>query len=78
MSSCEKCWSNAGGDPQRYGELLETPKCTPEEQAGPGAAFCPVCNRVTLHQYTHMCMNGCYKGITAAQRSKANPQGEPK
>ena len=35
--TCEKCWSDAGGNAERYLELLaerrETP-CTPREQAG--------------------------------------------
>jgi hypothetical protein len=56
MSSCERCWSMAGGDSERYHELLKASDCTPEQQAGPGAAFCVRCNRVTLHQYTKQCM----------------------
>lgn len=61
MSSCEKCWRDSeGGD--RYQEMLESRSdnpCTPEEQAGPGAGKCPVCERMTLHQYTGECMNDC-------------------
>ena len=57
MPSCEKCWREAGGNPDRYKELLITRSCTPEEQAGPDAGMCPVCKRQTLHQYCKVCMN---------------------
>jgi len=33
--------------------------CTPEEQAGAHAKPCPVCKRLTLHQYTGEPMCGC-------------------
>lgn len=57
MSSCEKCWADAGGDPHRYRGLLakrvsEGNKCTPEEQAGPDAKECAACKRMTIHQHT--------------------------
>lgn len=59
MSACEKCWADAGGQPARYRELLLLRACTPQEQAGPGATKCPVCQRMTLHQYTREPMCGC-------------------
>jgi hypothetical protein len=31
--------------------------CTPEQQAGEYAGMCPKCNRKTLHQHIHVCMN---------------------
>lgn len=62
MSACERCWRDAGGDPDGYHELLEARKvnpCTPEQQAGPGATKCPTCERAVLHTYTKECMAGC-------------------
>lgn len=60
MSSCEKCWVDAGGDVGLYQELVERrgrfALCTPEDQAGPGAEDCPKCGRRTLHQITGECM----------------------
>jgi len=40
-----------------YRRLVETNSCTPEEQAGPDAGVCPACQRKTLHQICHECMN---------------------
>ena len=61
MASCEKCWADAGGDPEEYEQLLEERtgelNCTPEEQAGVDADFCDVCERKTIHQHTHKCVN---------------------
>jgi len=57
VSACEKCWAEAGGDADRYAVLIKGRTCTPEEQAGPAAAWCPDCGRVTLHQHTRECMN---------------------
>jgi len=62
MPSCEKCWSEAHramvGDPVAlYQSLVETHSCTPEEQAGPDAGICGICNRYTLHEHTHSCTN---------------------
>ena len=61
MSACEKCWRDAGGDPDRYHELLNQRKdspCTPEEQAGgKDAEFCYHCHRRTIHLYTKKCTN---------------------
>lgn len=37
MSACEKCWADAGGNYERYLELLkqrEANPCTPDQQAG--------------------------------------------
>ncbi len=67
MSSCEKCWRDAHhepGDcvPDAYARLMLERKsnpCTPEEQAGTDASRCPKCKRMTLHQHTGECMNGC-------------------
>jgi hypothetical protein len=59
MSSCEKCWAEAGGDADRYAILLKERDCEPEEQAGPDAGKCPNCGRMTLHQHTGECMTGC-------------------
>lgn len=57
MTSCEKCWVRAGGDPVRYRALIERlgKPCTPEEQAGPNATLCPRCNLMTVHQHAHVC-----------------------
>ena len=49
MSACEKCWRDAGGNHERYLELLkerEGNPCTPAEQAGDdydGAPYCSDC-----------------------------------
>jgi hypothetical protein len=61
MSSCEKCWadSRTGGDYMRLLKERESNPCTPEEQAGPDAGQCPVCKRMTMHQYTGEAMCGC-------------------
>lgn len=58
MASCEKCWREAGGDAERYGELMRTKPtaCTPEEQAGWAAGDCPDCKRRTVHQFANICM----------------------
>ena len=59
MSSCEKCWSDAEGDPEIYAKLIIERKdnqCTLEEQAGIGE-LCNICKRFTVHQYTHKCIN---------------------
>ena len=60
MASCEKCWRDARGDPDRYVELLaerhESP-CTPEQQAGGiYADECEVCGRFTVHAHWGRCM----------------------
>ena|SRR3990167_4608383 len=57
MSSCEKCWQDAKGDPYVYERLIKTRQCLPEEQAGLSATICPDCNRLTVHQYTGKCQN---------------------
>ena len=64
MPSCEKCWTEAGGNARRYAELLKLRSCTPEEQAGDDATLCPKCNRITMHQYAKVCMNAacCQEG----------------
>jgi hypothetical protein len=59
MPACEKCWEDAGGDSERYRELLVERKdnpCTPEEHAGRNAKICPDCERRTVHQYAYRCV----------------------
>lgn len=60
MPACEKCWRDAGGNPEHYQCLLDVrkgdKKCTPEQQAGFAAGVCPKCNRKTVHQYSKVCM----------------------
>ena len=61
MSSCEKCWRDSGGYPDRYQELVDRRNadhniCTPEEQAGDGY-LCETCGRKTVHMYTKKCVN---------------------
>lgn len=61
MSACEKCWQDSRFL-DNYHEVLASRSahpCTPEEQAGEQASQCPVCQRMTLHQYTHEPMCGC-------------------
>ena len=62
MSACEKCWrdSRSADEPNvEYVRLIESRQCTPEEQAGPDADECPVCERMTKHQHTGELMCGC-------------------
>jgi len=61
MSACEKCWSDAWGEPGRYRELSKERKdnpCSPEEHAGEFARMCPVHQRMTIHQNTGECLLG--------------------
>jgi hypothetical protein len=65
MPSCEKCWSDAGGNPDRYGQLLVERRdnpCTPEQQAGVDALVCPKCGRVAVHQHCGVCMACGWEG----------------
>ncbi len=65
MPACEKCWFDAGmeawssqGDKvEIYHRLIDERECTPEEQAGIDAEHCPECDRTTVHQYVHACMD---------------------
>lgn len=60
MTACEQCWDDAGGDPDRYRELVDSRKdnpCSPEDQAGGYATNCTYCERRTVHQYAGVCMN---------------------
>jgi hypothetical protein len=62
MSSCEKCWIDQQVMGIPYAEMVKIRQdhpCTPEQQAGPCADVCPVCKRMTLHQYTNEPMCGC-------------------
>ena len=73
MASCEKCWSDAyylqdceEGHVEKYAKLIEERKdnpCTPEEQAGNDAGFCPVCERNTVHQHAKSCTECTYKEL---------------
>lgn len=68
MASCEKCWSDAyvrsienpmKTQTEHYQDLLKERieyRCTPEQQAGISADFCPKCKRNTLHQHTKRCV----------------------
>ena len=61
MASCEKCWRDAGGEWVAYNRLLEArfiagEACSPEEQAGEGAGWCPECERGTAHELTGRCV----------------------
>lgn len=56
MASCEKCWSDSGGNHRVYQLLISARDCTPEEQAGPGAGTCPECLRKTVHQHMNLCL----------------------
>ena len=61
MPSCEKCWRDAGGNPEEYWRLIKFREeyniiCPPGEQAGEGATACPKCGRKAVHQYADVCM----------------------
>ena len=59
MPSCEKCWEDAGGNYEKYTQLIEERKddpCSFEEQAGREAAICEKCNRKTVHQHAKVCI----------------------
>lgn len=66
MASCEKCWRDSRraeyeGDHMAYQRLLRErdargEQCTPEQQAGEDASECPICKRMTVHQYAEVCM----------------------
>lgn len=54
MATCEKCWSDAGGDALRYRDLLRErdergEPCTPEERCG---------ERHTIHPFEGRCECG--------------------
>lgn len=68
VPSCERCWADSrlatlSGDDGAYQRLLEQrgpSGCTPEQQAGPDARKCPICQRMTVHQHVGECMvSGC-------------------
>jgi len=56
MVSCEKCWRDAGGNPDEYQRLIKSRTCTPEEQAGLDATECPKCKRMAVHESVGFCM----------------------
>ena len=72
MAACEKCWRDAynrmrcnpmKSQAEHYSDLIkerEKNPCTPEEQAGNDATYCPACNRKTIHQFIGVCMNCGY------------------
>ena len=72
MVSCEKCWRDAGGNPDEYHRLLAERDCTPEQQAGPEAKKCPECGRIALHQHVGDCMACDYEKPRPAREEKAN------
>jgi len=60
MTSCEKCWRDAEGDPHKFEritlERIDDP-CTPEEQAGgEQATYCFKCSRRTVHVLAEECV----------------------
>ena len=60
MVSCEKCWNDAGGNAQRYRDLIVERKdkpCTLEEIAGDPGYICPKCKRNTVHIHVKQCLN---------------------
>lgn len=64
MASCEKCWEDAGGNPDKYSRLIKLRAdnpCSPEDQAGEGAEKCPTCGKFAIHIYCHECMACHYK-----------------
>lgn len=78
MASCEKCWEDSGGDADMYHQLLEAREnngipCSPEDQAGRDAAWCPHCKRHTVHQHSKECMC-CYRTLGPSAPS-ADEQG---
>lgn len=59
MTSCEKCWKDAQSSNYpiaEYCKLVEERDCSPEEQAGPRAKVCTLCDRNTIHQVTNVCV----------------------
>ncbi|GJM43467.1 MAG: hypothetical protein DHS20C21_03090 [Gemmatimonadota bacterium] len=60
MPSCERCWAMSRGhkDPEEeYRRLLLVNDCTSEQQAGPDAGLCLVCDNRTVHQHTGQCIS---------------------
>lgn len=66
MTVCEKCWKDAGGDPDRYTVLVLSRDCTAEERAGEGAKRCPQCGRNTVHIHAGHC-TACGFGRVASR-----------
>jgi hypothetical protein len=75
VSSCEKCWRDAQGNPyksvaEEYSRLVDERRahpCTPEEQAGEDAGVCPECFRRAKHQHTGECMF-CGHGVMPEEK----------
>ena len=81
MASCEKCWRDAGGDPDRYHELIHerngTPyECTPEQQAGEDATTCRKCDRVSVHMHVGVCMSCGFRDRCAECGGKNDDDGD--
>ena len=81
MSSCEKCWRDAGRDPDRYNYLISVRTgdrvCTPEEQAGgKKAGWCDICKRQTVHLYTKKCVNIECKHSRPVDKQVDNEKGD--
>jgi hypothetical protein len=81
VSCCERCWRDAHRDPylsgvEEYTRLLAERGhngCTPEQQAGPDAFWCPACQRWSGHQHTGECM-AC--GTQVPALSPRRPEGK--
>ncbi len=64
MVACERCWADSqqqafmrGVDSvDEYERLVKERECTPEQQAGPDAAKCDPCERMTVHQHAKICV----------------------
>ena len=61
MPSCEKRWRDARGDAELYSQLVDERnekgrECSPEDQAGDDAGWCPACSRKTIHMHSEVCM----------------------
>ena len=65
MALCVKCLieSDASDDQfDEYDRLIESHKCTPEQQAGEDAELCETCTRYTIQTYNDVCMTPGCKG----------------
>ena len=61
MVSCDRCWVDAGGDPDEHRRLVDERNeneqaCSFEDQAGPDATVCMACGHKTVHQPAGVCV----------------------
>lgn len=71
MSSCERCWhdagreafSSAGDKVEIYHRMIADRDCTPEQQAGDDAKWCAKCGTRARHEITGECMRCADTGI---------------